>query len=85
MELGHNVMHGQFSWMNDPRFALLAQMKRFTFANAKFVLGRGMKELKLGNAFPVAPAILGVVLGAMLLPIVIPGLLLAVSCLTLDR
>ena len=20
MELGHNVMHGQFSWMNDPRF-----------------------------------------------------------------
>ena len=45
-------------WMNDPRWALISQMKRFTFANAKFVLGRGMKELKLGNAFPVAPAML---------------------------
>ena len=44
--------------MNDPRWALISQMKRFTFANAKFVLGRGMKELKLGNAFPVAPAML---------------------------
>ena len=45
-------------WMNDPRWALISQMKRFTFATAKFVLGRGMKELKLGNAFPVAPAML---------------------------
>ena len=45
-------------WMNDPRFALLAQMKRFTFAHAKFVLDRGIKEYKLGNAFPLVPAVL---------------------------
>lgn len=44
--------------MNDPRFALLAQMKRFTFAHSKYILGRGMKELKLGNSFPVAPALI---------------------------
>lgn len=45
-------------WMNDPRFALLAQMKRFTFAHNKFVLDRGIKEYKLGNAFPLVPAVL---------------------------
>ena len=45
-------------WMNDPRFALLAQMKRFTFAHSKFVLDRGIKEYKLGNAFPLVPAVL---------------------------
>ena len=44
--------------MNDPRFVLLAQMKRFTFAHAKFVLDRGIKEYKNGNAFPIAPAII---------------------------
>lgn len=42
-------------WMNDPRFAMLSQMKRFTFAHAKYVLGRGMSELSKGNAFPIAP------------------------------
>jgi hypothetical protein len=45
-------------WMNDPRFALLAQMKRFTFAHSKFVLDRGIKEYRLGNAFPLVPAVL---------------------------
>ena len=45
-------------WMNDPRWALLAQMKRFTFAHSKFVLDRGLKEWKLGNAFPLVPAVL---------------------------
>ena len=45
-------------WMNDPRFALLAQMKRFTFAHSKYVLDRGIKEYKLGNAFPLVPAVL---------------------------
>jgi len=42
-------------WMNDPRFAMISQMKRFTFAHAKYVLGRGMTELFKGNAFPIAP------------------------------
>lgn len=42
-------------WMNDPRFAMISQMKRFTFAHAKYVLGRGMTELSKGNAFPIAP------------------------------
>ena len=42
-------------WMNDPRFAMISQMKRFTFAHAKYVLGRGMRELSKGNAFPIAP------------------------------
>lgn len=50
---GSNAM-----WMNDPRFALLAQMKRFTFSHSKYVLDRGMKEAKLGNAFPLAPAVI---------------------------
>jgi len=45
-------------WMNDPRFALMAQMRRFTFAHSKYVLDRGMKEMKLGNMFPVAPALI---------------------------
>ena len=42
-------------WMNDPRFAMISHMKRFTFAHAKYVLGRGMSELSKGNAFPIAP------------------------------
>jgi hypothetical protein len=42
-------------WMNDPRFAMISQMKRFTFAHAKYILGRGMSELSKGNAFPIAP------------------------------
>lgn len=52
-DTGSNAM-----WMNDPRFALLAQMKRFTFSHSKYVLDRGMKEAKLGNAFPLAPAVI---------------------------
>lgn len=42
-------------WMNDPRFAMISQMKRFTFAHAKYILGRGMTEIAKGNAFPIAP------------------------------
>ena len=45
-------------WMNDPRWALIAQMKRFTFAQTRFILDRGINELKLGNAFPLAPALI---------------------------
>jgi len=45
-------------WMNDPRFALLAQMKRFTFSHSKYILDRGINEMKLGNSFPVAPALI---------------------------
>jgi hypothetical protein len=45
-------------WMNDPRFALLSQMKRFTFAHAKYILSKGMKEVKQGNMFPIAPALI---------------------------
>lgn len=52
-DTGSNAM-----WMNDPRFALLAQMKRFTFSHSKHILDRGMKEYKLGNAFPLAPAVI---------------------------
>lgn len=52
-DAGSNAM-----WMNDPRFALLAQMKRFTFSHSKYILDRGIKEMKLGNSFPVAPALI---------------------------
>lgn len=52
-DTGSNAM-----WMNDPRFALLAQMKRFTFSHSKYVLDRGVSEYKLGNAFPLAPAVI---------------------------
>lgn len=52
-DTGSNAM-----WMNDPRFALLAQMKRFTFSHSKYVLDRGISEYKLGNAFPLAPAVI---------------------------
>lgn len=52
-DTGSNAM-----WMNDPRFALLAQMKRFTFSHSKHILDRGVKEYKLGNAFPLAPAVI---------------------------
>ena len=45
-------------WMNDPRFTLMAQMRRFTFAHSKYILNRGMNEMKLGNMFPIAPAII---------------------------
>jgi len=47
-------------WMNDPRFALVAQMKRFTFAHAKFVLDRGAKEFEQGNTWVLAPAALAI-------------------------
>lgn len=36
-------------WMNDPRFALLSQMKRFTFAHTQYVLSRVKKEYNRGN------------------------------------
>jgi hypothetical protein len=47
-------------WGNDPRFALLMQMKRFTFAHSRYILDRGMKEFALGNKFVLAPAMLAV-------------------------
>jgi len=45
-------------WMNDQRFALLSQMKRFTFAHAKYILDRGIKEVKDGNIFPLLPVMI---------------------------
>ena len=43
-------------WMNDPRFALIAQMKRFTFAFTRYVLDRNMRELqKNENYWMLAP------------------------------
>ena len=56
--MAHPDASSNAMWMNDPRFALLAQMKRFTFSHSKYILDRGMKEMKLGNAFPVAPALI---------------------------
>lgn len=47
-------------WMNDARFALLSQMKRFQFAHARYVLDRGVREWNLGNKavlYPILPAV----------------------------
>lgn len=44
-------------WMNDPRFALMSQMKRFTFAHNKYVLARGVREFEKNNSWVMAPAI----------------------------
>ena len=43
-------------WMNDPRFALFAQMKRFNFAHSRYILDRAMSELRNGNMMVLAPA-----------------------------
>jgi len=45
-------------WMNDPRFALISQMKRFTFSHSKYMLDRGIREWQLGNTWVAAPAVL---------------------------
>lgn len=42
-------------WMNDPRFALVAHMKRFTFAFNDKVLTRVINEMGRGNASPLLP------------------------------
>lgn len=47
-------------WGNDPRFALLMQMKRFTFAHSRYILDRGIREFALGNKFVLAPMMLAV-------------------------
>lgn len=47
-------------WMNDPHFALMAHMKRFTFAFSKFVLGRAQREVEHGNMFALAPLLVSV-------------------------
>lgn len=47
-------------WMNDPHFALIAHMKRFTFAFSKFVLGRAQREVEHGNMFALAPLLVSV-------------------------
>lgn len=41
-------------WMNDPRFMLLAHMKRFTYAFNDVVLNRVMHEAGRGNLAPLA-------------------------------
>lgn len=53
-------------WMNDPRFMLLAHMKRFTYAFNDVVLGRAMSEMNHGNLNPL-----------MMLGASIPAILLA--------
>jgi hypothetical protein len=45
-------------WMNDPHWALVAQMKRFTFGHSKYVLERGAREWETKNTWVLAPAIL---------------------------
>ena len=60
-------------WMNDPRFMLVAHMKRFTFAFNDVVLARAMREVGEGNLHPLAmlgasiPAILMADMGKHLL------------------
>ncbi len=44
-------------WMNDERFALMAHMKRFNFAHAKYVLGRGVHEWENDNFMGIAPGV----------------------------
>jgi hypothetical protein len=47
-------------WMNDPRYALLAQMKKFNWAHARHVLKRAGNEWKHGNFNILGPAALAV-------------------------
>lgn len=48
-------------WMNDPRFALLAHLKRFTFAYATWILGRVAREAgRFKNWMVLLPMILAV-------------------------
>ena len=44
-------------WMNDPRFMLIAHMKRFTYAFNDKVLNRAVDEMGRGNASPLLPLI----------------------------
>jgi len=52
-------------WMNDPRFALIAQMKRFSFGFETYVNDRNMRELEHGN-LNVAPAMVASIPWALL-------------------
>jgi hypothetical protein len=45
---------------NDRRFALLAQMKKFSYAHQEYVLKRGYNEVKHGNLAPLAPLVAAV-------------------------
>lgn len=47
-------------WMNDPRYALFAQMKKFNWAHSYNVLKRAKNELKHGNFDVFGPAALAV-------------------------
>ena len=47
-------------WMSDPHFALIAHLKRFTFAHTTFVLARAGDQLKAGNKASMLPLALAV-------------------------
>jgi len=50
----------QSTWMQDPRFALLAHMKRFSYGFEKLLLQRANKEMQGGNVKPYAMLLAGV-------------------------
>jgi hypothetical protein len=43
------------AWMNNPHFALITHLKRFTFAFSHHVLGRALEQLKAGEYARLAP------------------------------
>ena len=43
------------AWMNNPHFALITHLKRFTFAFSYHVLGRALEQLKAGEYARLAP------------------------------
>lgn len=47
---GSNTM-----WMNDARFSLISQMKRFLWAHNRYILERGEREWGLGNKWVALP------------------------------
>lgn len=47
-------------WMSDPHFALIAHLKRFTFAHTTFVLARAGDQLKNKNSGALLPLALAV-------------------------
>jgi hypothetical protein len=47
-------------WMNDPRFALFSQMKKFNWAHSRFILNRAGTEWRNGNMHILAPAAMAV-------------------------
>jgi hypothetical protein len=54
-DAGTNTM-----WMNDPRMALIAHLKRFTFGFAYHVNNRIVRDIKDGNLLALAPMIVAV-------------------------